>query len=218
MNRKNFLIGLGLVAIFAAGLACSASSGVADQNDLVATARSAATAAVGLAAELDQQALAETAQAVATQLDESGLAATAQAAVTAVDPTSIVATAQAFGTQAAQQGSGSLATVQAMATQFSESSGEPPEDIPIPEGELIGFVAMGNLVSYGIQMPFDEVLAYYQNEMPANGWTEAPRGNVIADSAAVLVYDKVDRMVTITLGVIPLAGETRVQILTLPQS
>lgn len=219
MLTNKLTLGLSLIAVFAAGLACSFLTGLGEPGgDLVSTAQNAATQAVGLATALDEQGLNETAVAFATEFGETGIGATAEAMITAINPTDVVATAQAFGTQAASEGGESLATVQAMATQFAESSGDLPEDIPVPDGEKTGFVAMGNLVSFGIQQPFDEVLAYYQNEMPANGWEEAETGNLVADSAAVLVFEKINRTATITLGVIPLAEETRVQILIVPEA
>jgi hypothetical protein len=56
----------------------------------------------------------------------------------------------------------------------------------------------GNMVSYESSSSLDDVLAFYQEQMPAEGWSD--RGNsFISESSAMLSFTKNDRTATVTL-------------------
>lgn len=214
MNGIKFSTGVFLAVLLFVSLACSTLGGLApDEDSLVATAQSAATQAVNLATEIQSEDLVATAQALVTEVSEEDLQATAEAFAEGVDTEGMIATANAIATEAAVEGGELAATAQTLATQISGSEGEVPEDIPIPDTELDEFFASANLVSYSIAWEFDEVLAFYQNELPANGWTESAEGTVISPAAAVLVYQQVGKTATVSIGGIPFTGTTIVQIL-----
>ena len=115
---------------------------------------------------------------------------------------------------------GSIATefqgggMETMAAQITDMpipglSGEKPDDIPVMEGasEIVG---SADLVTYIIDKDFQEVVDYYEREMPNNGWTKSD-GNVESDYAQ-LVYEKAGRKATVELFGIPFIEQTSVTI------
>jgi hypothetical protein len=103
------------------------------------------------------------------------------------------------GTLAAGEGGDPLATAQALATQFASDSGELPEDIPLPDAELENFFTSANLVSYTVDMPFTEVLSFYEEEMIANGWSFIDEGSLVTTNTAVSNYQQVGRNALLTI-------------------
>jgi hypothetical protein len=88
-------------------------------------------------------------------------------------------------------------TLPALATEFF--SGEAPEDVPVVEPNENFFGAEGT-VSYDTTTAFDEVVAFYKAEMPANGWEDAGN-NVEFGDTAILNFSKDGRSAIVTLSV-----------------
>lgn len=71
-------------------------------------------------------------------------------------------------------------------------------DFPIMP-DAMDMTTMGSMVMYTSASAFDDVLAFYQEQMPANGWSSTDDSFVSADTA-MLGYTKEGRSATITLG------------------
>ncbi|HET7091085.1 MAG TPA: hypothetical protein VFL17_20825 [Anaerolineae bacterium] len=63
-----------------------------------------------------------------------------------------------------------------------------PPDIPIIEDTPIERASEGTL-EYRVPMPLQDVLDYYQTELPAQGWEETGRPNILG-TVATLRYSK----------------------------
>jgi cytochrome c551/c552 len=220
MRSQIFRVVLVITLLLGGSMACSLFSGISEQvSDVRATVDSAATAVQkgqdviatvqSAATEVMGSGFAQTVEAVATQ-QGPGLIATAQAFATEQGP-GFIETAQAFATQegpgfietaqafATQEGPGLLETAQAMATAVAGSNQAPPEDIPIVSGTTENLYTTDEIVTYITPLDFQSVLAFYQQEMPANGWEADSTNTALTANTAVLQYDKVDRHATITL-------------------
>jgi hypothetical protein len=89
---------------------------------------------------------------------------------------------------------------------------EIPADIPVVDGEIQDLISSKKVVSYSTSMSFDEVVGFYQDQMPINGWAEKD-GSVVTADAALLYYKKVDREATVTLSQGSGGNETIVMII-----
>lgn len=214
--RKSAYRTAGLVlVIIMTGLACnlvnqldvaretvqSVATDVQQSRDFITTARAIATLAQG-------SGYIETVQALATQFGESGFLETAQAFATEQGPP-LIETAQAVITQ---QGPGAIETLQALATRGALTLGDAPADIPLAGDERINYIGTQRLVSYFSPLSFQEVLPFYQTQMPINGWTPVEQGTSVADDLATLNYTKLDRFASVTLTKNPLNNQTIVTI------
>jgi hypothetical protein len=124
-----------------------------------------------------------------------------------------VQTAEALGTQAQQAST----EFEGLATEFEESGfeetaeaigtesgddGNPdqsdvPADIPVyPENDTL--FAFEGTVSFFTSASFQEVVNFYKQEMPNNGWAEAD-GSVEIEGSAVLNYQKDGKTATVTV-------------------
>lgn len=120
----------------------------------------------------------------------------------------IESTARAAATQF---GSNIQSTAQAAAEQVSEnfqstmaamlatgvSVGTPPIDIPIM-AEHTNLFGSELQVAYQATLPFDEVLAFYQAQMPAYGWTQISPTYVL-ENQALLTYSSGTRQATVVI-------------------
>ena len=187
--KKYQLTGLG-VFVLAITFGCNLISGLGEQiTDTRSTVEAAATQAnEGLE-------LLGTAKAVVTEVNPKALAETAQAVLTEAADLGLVKTAQALATE---QGPGLIETAQAAATQFSQDT-PPPADIPIVPGELGNYLAAPGFVSYFTRMPLKDVLNFYQEQMPANGWQRKENGYLETASVVIQPYEKPGGTATITL-------------------
>jgi len=179
---------LAIAALLLATLACNALSEAISQNPTVATAQAVATAA----AEAGE--LLGTAQAFATDANLGDVAATAQA----------LATDANLGDAAA--------TAQALATQTFGSLGTPPPDIPLVAGEIKDAFSMENLLSYSTPLAFAEVVKFYKEAMPTNGWELKKDGSLEMPELVVLGYTRADRDAIVTISVNPADKQTVVNI------
>lgn len=113
---------------------------------------------------------------------------------------------------------GDLGDIQATADAFQESftSGEAPEDIPRVDERQDLFTSK-DIVSYRTSLSFDEVLAFYQEQMPLNDWESVPDSSVIMAESVVLAFEKPDRNAFVTLNLDPQDGKTMVSIVIQPK-
>lgn len=186
------------------GSAEALATGVSDGEELLATAKAVLTedgsrllkTAVSIATQEGPKLL-DTAQAFATQ-EGPGLIETAQAVATEKGPV-VKATVQAYVTE---QGPEIVATAQGLATQIAIGTPQVPDDIPLVKGERNNLAVLLGMVTYHTPMPYDEVLAFYLAQMPANGWELISEGTYQIEHTAVLNYQKVDRKATISMSVV----------------
>lgn len=168
--------------------------GARDTAEAIATqARGLGDQAQGFATAFDSSI--ETLQAFATE-EAPGVLETGRALLTEAAERGLLETGQARLTQ---DGSSLLATIEAVATQGLSTS-EGPEDIPIVDRAYVSdFFASDFVVSYFASLDYPTMLAFYKQEMPANGWQAVADGTIESENAAVLRYVKDDRSATITL-------------------
>jgi hypothetical protein len=176
MNKNLIRVAWLLCVTFTFSLACL--SGVGDQVEGVKrTAESAVEQGRDFVA---------TAQAFATQ--GVNMVATMQAFATEQAP--LIATAMAFATE---QGPELLQTAQAASTAFA--FGSTPEDIPIPPAEQIsGLVSSNTFITFTALLPTPDVVAFYETQMPLNGW-QASATRIETAESTILQYQKPGRQV-----------------------
>jgi hypothetical protein len=154
--------------------------------------------------------VAEEAKQLATQVDFSQLETTMEAISTEVQESGLQETVQAMVTTAPEDLGDLQATAEAVQEGFG--GGETPADIPVVEGVTDNFYGSKDVVSYFTAIDFSEVLDYYQQQMPLNGWEEKQSESIIAGDTAVLHYEKPDRTAIVTLSVNPVDGKTIVMV------
>lgn len=111
-----------------------------------------------------------------------------------------------------------LGDIQATADAFQESftSGEAPPDIPRVD-EREDLFASQDIVSYSTTLSLDEVLAFYQEQMPINDWQPVPDSSVIMAESVILAFEKPNRSAFVTLNLDPQSGKTLVSIVIQPK-
>lgn len=203
MNNGVKIASLLAIAAFTV-MACQLVSGLQEQvSGTRQTVEAAATkleqgqellgTAQAFTTQVGGQSLIPTAQALATQMDQSGILETAKAVATE-QGSGILSTARAIATQ---QGPAALETVQAYATQFAQAT--PAEDIPLIDAERDTFFQSASLISYNTTLPFDQVLDFYKNQMPANGWNEIENEGFETATTAFLSFEKGGRKASVSL-------------------
>ena len=110
--------------------------------------------------------------------------------------------------------SGIIETVQAVATEnpITLPTGEKPDDIPIMDGKRSAEITSANLISYIIDAAFDDVVAFYDREMVANGWKKEENDSDQKKSFASLVFEKDGRRATVIIAEVPFLNQTSVSI------
>lgn len=214
MRRNKYKLAWLLTVLLAVTLACNALAEVGqDARDLRNTAdaaidqvQSVATQAQIIASTVESSGILQTAQILATERGGEYLS-TFEALATEAAERGVLETAQAVVTE---QGSEIAATARAMATE-GISFGAAPDDIPIlPEGEVVNFFGSNQLVSYTATRNFQEVLVFYKQEMPVNGWVFLTEASTEFDDNANLVYEKSGRKAEVMLRAIPFNQNTLV--------
>jgi hypothetical protein len=202
MNRQRVFRRIWAISLLAIiSLGCGLISQV---NGLRSTAQSVGTVVEG------GRELLGTGQAIATQADESGIIETLQAAATKVGESGLQETVQAAATQI--EDAGLRETVQAMATDIFIAPEDVPADIPVIAGEKSDFVGSPQAISYFVKTDFNSVLSFYQQEMPARGWSKIDYGTTITDTSAELFYEKGGRRVTVFIAEVPIVNQVAVVI------
>lgn len=136
----------------------------------------------------------ETGKAIASQLPE-GLAETAMAYATEVDvsPQEIAKTAEA-----------------SVATFMPQTTGEPPQDIPIVEGTVSMQIATPEMISYTVNQSPEVVKNFYQGQMLAYGWKLEENDGLQIPGTTVLSYENETKRANVTI--IGAGGTTQVLI------
>ncbi len=196
-------------------LACSfdASPGeIKETTDALATGIGDVQSVIGtgqaLATELGESGIKETLQAAGTQIAASGVKETAQAIPTELAEIGAQATFEALRTEIAE--SGAKQTLQAVATDLPSVLGDKPEDIPVLGDGNSDLIATNSLISYFSIGSFQEVVEFYEREMPLQGWNRIEGKVSNEDSLAVLVFFKEGRQATVTIKGIPLVNQVSV--------
>ena len=152
--------------------------------------------------------------------DAAGVAETAGAAITEagsgletvqamVTQSGIAETAQALVTQGGIQ-----ETVQALATDLPlpTLTGEKPADIPVMDGDLTAEIMSEKFISYVIDAVFQDVIDFYEREMPANGWTKDEANSSTNQGFTTLAFTKDSRKATVIITEVPFLNQTSVSI------
>lgn len=202
---------LGAIASQAEGMAT-----LVDESSAAATARAFATqigpavrgTGNAIATQVEQKGFLQTAQAYVTQ-EAPHLEATGEALMTQMTNQEFIQTAQALATVGP---SDLLATMQAIVTQVSPQNA-PPNDIPLlPEVNVTTFFSTQTLVTYSTDLPYEDVISFYQTKMPEQGWAPLTSGFRFTDNFSVMRYDMDGREATITISENPLDQRTVVMI------
>jgi hypothetical protein len=231
-------IALAISLLVAASISCSLLSGIGERvsgyqataqsistsvqqgRNLVSTARSVVTQVQG-------NPWVQTAEAVAREQGPS-LLATFQAVATEQGP-SVQATLQAFATDqlpglmetaqsyATQAGPGLQQTASALATRAADTLGSTPQDIPIIPGEKTDFLSSQALITYITSYELSSVMAFYMEQMPANGWNFNPSRSSLDEDFTKLFFEKIGgqedgRQASVVLASSPTGDQTIVLI------
>ncbi|MCU0489690.1 MAG: hypothetical protein MUE67_12165 [Anaerolineales bacterium] len=144
---------------------------------------------------------------------------TAQAISTRIaENAGLVQTSQALETQAARRPtptSTQTPTPDLRAVQNSQATSPVtnlPADVPLPPGDQRDLFVSRNLVSFLIQTDINQLILFFENQMPIHGWTKVMNGSSITQSSALLNYTKDGRSLSISLRLNPLSNLTGVVI------
>jgi len=205
-----FIITITILLLFS--ISCNLTS---TANNITSTAEGAVTkveegrsllsTGEAIVTQIEGSDVVETAQAWATQIANSGFKETGQALATQYVDSGIHVSVQSYATEF--EDSYILETAQAVSTQFSLSPENKPEDIPVLEGEKNAFITSPYLISYFVQVPFDEALAFYQREMLVNSWRLNEGSTVISEENAELSYEKDNLSAKVTISALPIINQ-----------
>ena len=201
MNRK-VPIYLAVFSILFITLACSLSNIQKRATSVEKTSQSLRTDVSGIVSE--GSGLLKTAQAVETE--HPGVLGTAKAVVTQGAP--FLGTIEAVTTNSP----GLVQTAQAIINN-ELPTGEPPSDIPILDrNQAKDFIGYSQYIFYISSSQYQDVLTFYQTEMPNNGWLYMESESHEYANASQLVFTKDTRTATVDLSTNPLNNTTVVVI------
>jgi hypothetical protein len=103
-----------------------------------------------------------------------------------------------------------------LSLELNVSDVNQPLDVQLPEGcaggvayptlgDAFELTNLGDLVSYKTRLTLEEVVAFYQEQMPAAGWSPAAEAVIFADSA-ILTFARGEAIVTVNVDPDPQAG------------
>jgi hypothetical protein len=80
-------------------------------------------------------------------------------------------------------------------------------DIPLPEG-VRQEAAVGGERNFSIitQLPFNQVVTFYQSDMTAQGWAALGSGSFVSDRSAEMFYEKGGQTAALVISRIPFVG------------
>ncbi len=98
-----------------------------------------------------------------------------------------------------------ITEVMDMVTEMPDLTGDKPTDIPIIEGgdELM---SSKGLITYTTDKDLNQVVGFYQTNMPTSGWVKA--SEKVEEDTAELVFQKDTRKATISIDSMPFIGTT----------
>lgn len=155
------------------------------------------------AAPETERILLETAQAISARIAENA---------------GLVQTSQAFETQAARRPTPTSTRTPTPDLQVDTESEATspvtnlPADVPLPPGDQRDLFVSRNLVSFLMQTDINQLILFFENQMPIHGWTKVMTGSSITQSSALLNYTKDGRSLSISLRLNPLSNLTGVVI------
>lgn len=187
-----------LMLLFVGALACGGLSQVAESAEKLEQAAQTAQAIATHGGEL------------ATQIGESGVVQTGEALVTDAAESGIAETLQAAVAEIPGQSADAKATMDVVLTEGAY--GEAPPNIPLVDAEMENFFGSPGLITYSVNVPFDQVLAFYRREMPEYGWDSANRGNILRPDFAKLFYQNPYQRAEVTINKDTPTGDTLVMI------
>ena len=184
MKSKSFFrVMLAVVLLVGLSLSCNFISNVRETFEMKNTAEAFIT-------EFDIEGIATEFESFATEFDIEGIA-------TDFDFEAIETEMESFATDF---------DFEAIVTEFDGGelfgtdvpgfTGEKPADIPVME-EGSELVASSDLVEYFTDASVSEVVAFYEREMPANGWVKSEQD--IGEDYANIVYTKGARKATLDI-------------------
>jgi len=203
-SKLKFLIIL--ILVFIVNFSCTIYPNIGQEVDhFKSTVESAATdinhnqlwiqTARAIATEIGDSSYLETAQAIATNIGETDLLKTAQILITN-EPPRLLDTLQSMTTE---QSPSIIKTAQAIATKGLSQSGEVPDDIPIVEGNKKNYYISSTNISYTTSLSYNEVKYFYQNEMNNKGWKKIDGKSIEIGMALINVFEKNDRVATLSI-------------------
>ncbi len=170
-------------------------------SEVIATAQAVVT-------QLADSQIIETAKAVATEVSQSGAVETLQAVISEQAP-GLDKTLQALTTQGAPA---FQETTKALLTQVPPLQTSAPSDIPLPEIEKENFVVTPSTISFVVALPYAEVVSFYKNEMPKQGWAFEPTTSQESENSSLLNFTKENRFASISINRNPANQKTIVVI------
>lgn len=209
-QKRGFVLLSVLIAAALFSMSCGLFTRASELRSTVQAGQGLIQTGQAVITEVGSSGLPQTAQAVATQVAAGGLERTIQAVATEIDESGVPATLQAAVTEVVE--GGLPQTAQAAITQVVLSPENVPEDIPLFYGEKSAFVGTPQTISYFVSADFNEVLTFYQGQMPDKGWTKVDYGTVITSSSAELHYEKAGRKATIVITRVPVLNQTTIVI------
>lgn len=87
-----------------------------------------------------------------------------------------------------------------------------PADVPIPPGDQRDLFVSRNLVSFLMQTDINQLILFFENQLPIHGWAKVMAGSSITRTSALLYYTKDGRNLSISLRLNPLSNLTGVVI------
>jgi hypothetical protein len=184
MNSKSFFrMMLAVVLLVGLSLSCNFISNVQETFEMKNTAEAFIT-------EFDVEGIATEFEAFATEFDIEAMTTDIdiEAITTDID-LEVFATDFDIGAMVTEFDTGEL-----LGTDMPSFTGEKPADIPVME-EGSELVASSDLVEYFTDASVSEVVAFYEQEMPVNGWVKSEQD--VGDDYANIVYTKGTRKATL---------------------
>ncbi len=89
-----------------------------------------------------------------------------------------------------------------------DPSPDAPLDIPIVPGILYNYFSTTNFVSYGTQLTFKDVVAFYESQMIELFWLKNIPSSYQSANNATLIYEKPDRIARVAIQANPVADMT----------
>jgi hypothetical protein len=155
------------------------------------------------AAKVNQYGVGQTAQAAVLNLSDSGMVKTVQFVATSNGP-DLLETVAHFTSDKIPL---IQATAEAVATKNPDSS-----DIPIPSGRKEEFDLDGMATAFSTNSEIGEVIAFYEKEMPLNGWKRLDSISRVGSNRALIHFRKGERLAIVSININKESSKTFVQI------
>jgi hypothetical protein len=209
MPSKLFRFAWLAVLVLGAGMACNLLTNLQSANQTRQTANALVTQVQGVGEGLEDEF--GTVQAFATA-EGAGAVATLQAVGTDISESGFLETAQA---EIPEGGDELLATLNAVATQGLglDFGSDLPADIPlVDETTITNRAHSEGYISYQTSLDYPTTIAFYKEQMPANGWTALTESFVETEDTTILYFEKENRNATVSMIADSVTNLTTVQV------